>query len=164
MVSTLVNHRPWHHHWNTRRCKLGALGCGIWHRSGWWWSPCLHGDQASLGSAHEVLKDLSFKILKYTFSFYFITYYVKCYGVGLRGLCWNLTLIYTSISFLYKFFKSLIFGLRRLLNSQLTCTYLISKTHSSSELCFAANLWSDVKVCSPAVRMWTSLCLTQETF
>ncbi len=109
---TLVNHRPWHHHWNTRRCKLGALGCGIWHRSSWWWSPCWHGDQASLGSAHEVLKDLSFKILKYTFSFYFTTYYVKCYGVGLRGLCWNLTLIYTSISFLYKNFKSWIFGFK----------------------------------------------------
>lgn len=104
------------------------------------------------------------KILKYTFSFYFTTYYVKCYGVGLRGLCWNLTLIYTSISFLYKNFKSSIFGFKVLLNLQLTCTYLISKTHSSSELCFAANLWSDVKVCSPAVRMWTSLCLTQETF
>ena len=49
------------------------------------------------------------------------------------------------------------------MNSQLTCTYLISRTHSSSELCFAANLWSEVKVCSPAVRMWTSLCLTHET-
>ena len=112
MVTTLVNHRPWHHHWNTRRCKRGALGCGIWHRSGWWWSPCSHGDQASLGSAHEVLKDLSLKILKYTFSFYFTTYYVKCYGVGLRGLCWNLTLIYTSISFLYKNFKSCLFGFK----------------------------------------------------
>ena len=52
------------------------------------------------------------RILKYSFSFYFTTYYVKCYGVGLRGLCWNLTLIYTSISFLYKNFKSCIFGFK----------------------------------------------------
>ena len=40
----------------------------------------------------------------------------------------------------------------------------MSRTHSSSELCLAANLWSEVKVCSPAVRMWTSLCRTQDTY
>ena len=45
-----------------------------------------------------------------------------------------------------------------------TWIYLITRTHSSSELCFAENLWSEVKVCSPAVRIWTSLCLTQETW
>ena len=108
------NHRPWHPHWSTRRCMQGALVCGIWHRSGWWWSLCSHVDQESPGSAHVALKDLLYKILKYTFSFYFITYYVKCYGVGLRGLGWNLTLVYTSISFLkiWKYQLYLVFRMK----------------------------------------------------
>ncbi len=46
---------------------------------------------------------------------------------------------------------------------KLTWTYLMTRTHSSSVLCLALNLWSVVKVCSPAVNMWTSRCRTQDT-
>ena len=48
--------------------------------------------------------------------------------------------------------------------SQPTWTYLIRRTHWSSVLCFEENLWSEVKVCSPAVRIWTSRCRTQDTY
>ena len=40
----------------------------------------------------------------------------------------------------------------------------MTRTHSSSELCFAENLWSEVNVCSPAVKIWTSRCRTQDTW